>query len=303
MTSGILPINKPEGLSSAKAVARIKRILKVKKVGHTGTLDPFATGLLLCAVNKGTRISRFFLDGHKRYTATVLLGVETDTYDKTGKIVTRVGVDRVKSIKTETIEKTVAGFCGVQEQVPPSFSALKHQGQPLYKLARQGKMIQKPPRTIEIFDIRITGIDLPCIDIDVACSSGTYIRTIAYDIGQQLKCGAHLTALCRTGSSQFTAGDALEWDELISMDTEAVEKRIVPMSEALSFLPKVFVKDPVKNKIQYGQKLGPNDLDIAAESMPSGQTIRVLDENDNLLALVVFNEKSRGYDYSCVFAG
>lgn len=302
MKNGILPINKPEGLSSAKAVARIKKILKVKKVGHTGTLDPFATGLLLCGIDKGTRISRFFLDGHKRYTATILLGVETDTYDKTGKVVSSVGVDRVKSIENKTIEKAVAGFRGVQEQVPPSFSALKHQGQPLYKLARQGKMIQKPARTIEIFDIRITKFDLPYIDIDLFCSSGTYIRTIAFDIGQQLGCGAHLTALCRTRSSQFDIKKALEWDALVSMDRESIEKSIVPMSEALSFLPKTLVKDPVIRKIQYGQKLDPEDLGTSAELLASDQTIRVVDSKNNLLALVVFNEKRKAYDYSCVFA-
>ncbi len=145
MKSGILPIHKPEGISSARVVALVKKALKAKKVGHTGTLDPFATGLLLCAINKGTRISRFFLSGHKQYTATVRLGVETDTYDKTGQVVAVAESGEVLRLAESQIKEVVDSFLGVQQQEPPSFSALKHEGQPLYKLARQGVSIKNLP--------------------------------------------------------------------------------------------------------------------------------------------------------------
>jgi tRNA pseudouridine55 synthase len=147
MKSGIIAINKPCGISSARVVARVKKALNVKKVGHTGTLDPFATGLLLCAINKGTKISRFFLGGNKQYTARVCLGVETDTYDLTGNTVFTAQQSDISSLTNEDIKKAVKSFAGIQDQVPPCFSALKHKGVPLYKLARQGKKNRKacPP--------------------------------------------------------------------------------------------------------------------------------------------------------------
>ena len=185
MQNGIIAINKPEGISSARAVARVKKALGVKKIGHTGTLDPFATGLLLCTINKATRISQFFLDGHKRYLARVCLGRETDTYDLTGQTVFTASDSVLKALTKQDIEKVVQSFRGVQEQVPPIFSALKHKGQPLYKLARQGIKITKPPRQIEIFSIKISQLKPPCCDLEIFCSSGTYIRSIAFDIGRE----------------------------------------------------------------------------------------------------------------------
>jgi len=182
MKNGIIAIHKPEGISSARVVARVKKSLGVKKVGHTGTLDPFATGLLLCAVNKGTRISRFFLDGHKRYLARVCLGVETDTYDLTGKTVFTASKNSMDSLNNEDIEQTVNSFIGVQGQVPP--------------------------------DITINHIELPNVDMEVFCSSGTYIRSLAFDIGKKLGCGAHLSKLCRTQSSAFKLEDAIRINAL-----------------------------------------------------------------------------------------
>ena len=306
MKSGILSIHKPEGISSARVVALVKKALKAKKVGHTGTLAPFATGLLLCAINKGTRISRFFLDGHKQYTATVRLGVETDTYDKTGQVVSTADPGEVLRFTENQIKEVVDSFLGVQQQEPPSFSALKHEGQPLYKLARQGVSIKKPARTIEIFDIGITRFDLPDIDIIVSCSSGTYIRSIAYDIGKKLGCGAHLTHLCRTTSCQFELESSLDMQELETMDKEVIEQRIISLSNALSFLPKAVACSRVADKIKYGQKLAkddlPDDLPCEDNMVAADPTIRVVDEENSLLALVQFNEKKRAYDYSCVFA-
>lgn len=299
MKNGIIAIHKPEGISSARVVARVKKSLGVKKVGHTGTLDPFATGLLLCAVNKGTRISRFFLDGHKRYLARVCLGVETDTYDLTGKTVFTASKNSMDSLNNEDIEQTVNSFIGVQGQVPPAFSALKHNGQPLYKLARQGKKIQKPPRRIEIFDITINHIELPNVDMEVFCSSGTYIRSLAFDIGKKLGCGAHLSKLCRTQSSAFKLEDAIQLDALEKLDKMTVEQRIVSLSDCLAFMPRIAADKRIAQKIKFGQKLSINELDLPLAK--PDQFIKVIDNHNDLLAIIQLNENRQEYKYCCVF--
>ena len=299
MKNGIIAVHKPEGISSARVVARVKKSLGVKKVGHTGTLDPFATGLLLCAVNKGTRISRFFLDGHKRYLARVCLGVETDTYDLTGKTVFTASKNSMDSLNNEDIEQTVNSFIGVQGQVPPAFSALKHNGQPLYKLARQGKKIQKPPRRIEIFDITINHIELPNVDMEVFCSSGTYIRSLAFDIGKKLGCGAHLSKLCRTQSSAFKLEDAIQLDALEKLDKMTVEQRIVSLSDCLAVMPKIVVDKRIAQKIKFGQKLSINELDLPLAK--PDQFIKVIDNHNDLLAIIQLNENRQEYKYCCIF--
>jgi tRNA pseudouridine55 synthase len=299
MKSGILPIHKPEGMSSARAVAHVKRVLGAKKAGHTGTLDPFATGLLLCGIGQGTRISRFFLDGHKRYLARICLGVETDTYDPTGKIVSRAPRGMMGALNTHDIEAVVNSFSGIQDQVAPAYSALKHEGRPLYELARQGKMIQKPPRRIEIFDILIKQIDLPHVDIDVFCSSGTYIRSLAYDIGKKLGCGAHLSALCRTESGPFRLENALMLDSLEKFERMEIEERIIPLSKCLETLPRILADARTAGKIKLGQKLLINDFELV--SAPPDSFIRITDDGNNLLAIVQPGENGQEYKYSCVF--
>jgi len=299
MKSGILPVYKPEGMSSAQVVARVKKILGAKKTGHTGTLDPFATGLLLCGIDQGTRISRFFLDGHKRYLARVCLGVETDTYDPTGRIVSTAPQGMMDTLEIKDIEAVVNSFSGIQEQVAPAYSALKHEGRPLYELARQGKMIQKPPRRIEIFDILIKQIDLPHIDIDVFCSSGTYIRSIAFDIGRKLGCGAHLSRLCRTESGPFRLENAVMLDTLEKFDKMEIEKQIIPLSKCLESLPRVLADSRTAEKIKFGKKLFISDFESI--SVHPESFIRIIDDGDNLLAIVQPGENGQEYKYSCVF--
>ncbi|MCF6249170.1 MAG: tRNA pseudouridine(55) synthase TruB [Desulfobacula sp.] len=300
MKSGILAIHKPEGISSARIVARVKKALGVKKVGHTGTLDPFATGLLLCAINKGTRISKFFLDGHKRYTAKVCLGVETDTYDLTGQVVLEKKA-KAESLTLSDIKSAIHSFMGVQEQIPPAFSALKHKGQPLYKLARQGIKIQKPARNIKIFDIRVTKVEMPYVDIDVFCSSGTYIRTIAFDLGRNLGCGAHLSALCRTQSSHFNLKEAIDLAALEGLSKSMAQEKIISLSDALSFLPQIQVDAQLTKKIKFGQRLSWDELGLSINDSHPDQVIGIIDKENNLLAIVQLNEESQTYNYSCVF--
>lgn len=299
MKSGILPIHKPEGMSSARAVAHVKRALGAKKAGHTGTLDPFATGLLLCGIDQGTRISRFFLNGHKRYLARICLGVETDTYDPTGRIVSTAPQGMIDALNTHDIKAVVSSFLGIQNQVAPAYSALKHEGRPLYELARQGKMIQKPPRRIEIFDILIKQIDLPHVDIDVFCSAGTYIRSLAFDIGRKLGCGAHLSALCRTESGPFRLENAVMLDSLEKFEKMDIQERIIPLSKCLESLPEVLADARTAEKIKFGKKLLINDFESV--SAPPDSFIRITDDRNNLLAIVQPGENGQEYKYSCVF--
>lgn len=301
---GILAVHKPEGISSARVVARIKQVLGAKKIGHTGTLDPFATGLLLIAVEKATRISRFFLNSSKHYRARVTLGIETDTYDCTGQTVFKADPEVVKAILPGDVAQVVAGFAGPQEQVAPSFSALKHKGQPLYKLARKGEMIQKPPRPIEIFSISLQTIALPEFELDVHCSGGTYIRSLAHDMGKKLGCGAHLSGLCRTKSKGFDLQNALDLADLEKMEPQAIEPFILPMSQALSFMPRVCADRAVEKKIRYGQKLLQQDLEpLPHDTQGAGSYIRVVDPSDQLLAVIEPDKNQGLYNYCCVFAG
>ncbi len=308
MKDGILVVNKPEGISSAGVVGRLKRILGVRKIGHTGTLDPFATGVLLIAIQKATRISRFFLDGSKGYRAQVALGIETDTYDCTGKTTFEADPGALKQITQKDIDSVVAGFSGPQEQVAPAFSALKHKGQPLYKLARQGKMVQKPPRQIEIFSISAENMHqsesgLPVFDLDVHSSGGTYIRSLAYDIGKQLGCGAHLSALCRTRSGQFSLKEAIDLADLEAMDPSDIDTRIVTMSACLDFLPTITADQAMARKISFGQKLSIVETEIrpGVSEDEDHPFIRIIDESDDLLAIVQPDKLGQTYNYCCVF--
>jgi tRNA pseudouridine55 synthase len=299
MKNGMVLINKPEGISSARVVSQVKKIFHVKKAGHTGTLDPFATGLLPVALGQATRLSRFFLGGAKRYRATVCLGIETDTYDRTGRIVHQAEPESLGAIEPEQVQHVVAGFQGRQQQTAPSFSALKHHGQPLYKLARQGQMIQKPARSIEIFSIRVTAVNLPEFELDIHCSGGTYIRSLAHDIGELLGCGAHLSRLCRTGVSHFTLDQAHELDVLTGLPPD---RSIISMADCLPFLPRIQVDDLMAQKMGHGMKL--SDPDVRAcqtELLPARTPVRVLDSTGRLIAVIEADPDKAEYNYCCVF--
>ncbi len=179
---GILVIDKPANLSSARVVAAVKKALKAGKAGHAGTLDPFAEGVLICCINQATRLAGFLLHGTKKYIAELKLGQETDTQDLTGTV---VATANTVDYSPQTIQSVFESFKGSIEQLPPVYSALKHKGVPLYKLARRGQPVQKPPRQVQIYDICVDDVDLPYVRFEVSCSAGTYIRTLGADIGQK----------------------------------------------------------------------------------------------------------------------
>jgi tRNA pseudouridine55 synthase len=297
--SGVLVLDKPTGISSAKAVRIVKSTLNAGKVGHTGTLDPMATGALICCINHATKLSGFFLAGRKTYEAVMVLGIETDTQDATGKRVAERDVDLGVGA-AERIQSVFEHFVGSGEQLPPVFSALKHAGVPLYKYARQGKPIQKPAKRIHIDRLDIQSIDLPEIRFRVSCSAGTYIRTLCADIGRTLGCGAHLAALRRTASSAFSVEQAVRLDRLADLTASGeIFGRIIRLSDLLQHIPAVKVSGKMAASIRNGIVLSTVDLPGRPEVPPAGY-LRILTEDRSLVAVLRRRNDSDRFDYRCI---
>lgn len=296
--NGIIVIDKPADISSAKALAEVKKILQVKKAGHTGTLDPFATGVMICCINDATRLAGFFLNSYKTYRATVHLGVETDTQDFTGTV---TATHDVGDYDDQIIADCFYQFLGSRMQYPPVFSALKHNGIPLYKLARSGKPVQKPPRQVNIASINVLDIHLPLIDFEVSCSAGTYIRTLCADIGKALDCGGHLKQLRRMSSSGFTLDDAVTLSELRHLaDSENLHQKLISMSDALGDMPEYIADANLSERVRNGITLTGNDIPFPPTDSPCGH-LKVVGESKNLLGVLSYNRNSCIYHYCCVF--
>ena len=295
---GFVVIDKPENMSSARVVSHVKRTLDAKKVGHAGTLDPFATGVMICCVNRATRLARFFLGGDKKYEALLHLGIETDTQDATGHIISE---DRVPNCSESEIQAVFRSFTGPLQQMPPVYSALKHKGIPLYKHARRGKPIQKPARQIVVQALHITDIQLPYIRFEVTCSAGTYVRTLGTDIGNALGCGGHLKTLRRTQSSGFSIADAMTLEVFEERAAgETFFRYAVGMTEALETMPERTADKELKSKIVNGVPLTQKDV-ILGKSADKGNFIKIIDANRELLAVIEQNETPGEYHYCCVF--
>jgi len=235
---GLVFLDKPEGLSSNHALQRVKRKLDAQKAGHTGTLDPFATGLLVCCLGRATKIAGHMLDADKGYLATILFGVETDSGDLTG-VQTQQAPDTFEGVDRAKLEATLKTFMGEQTQIPPMTSALKRNGKPLYAYAREGIELEREPRHITIHQIELLACEGKTATVHIECSKGTYIRTLAQDIGRQLGVFAHLIALRRTRVGPFLLDQAVTLDEINEMaDAQQV---IMPVEnlppELLIFVP------------------------------------------------------------------
>jgi tRNA pseudouridine55 synthase len=300
--SGIIVVDKPQNITSARVVADVKRLLDARKVGHAGTLDPFAEGVLVCCINDATRLARFLLVGNKTYDATLKLGIETDTQDMTGTV---TAVKPVADWPGDTIKSAVKQFEGQLEQQPPVFSALKHKGTPLYKLARKGTPVQKPARRIHISKIKILEIKLPLVHFEVTCSAGTYIRTLCSDIGQQLGCGGHLLALKRTESSGFKIQQALSLPRLEKRVLTGDSKRyLISMTETLGDMPTCIAGQKLIEKIRHGKHLEKSDITIDRSSEKSNKqdaNIKIVDGNNLLLAVLNYEKNMDKFSYACVF--
>ena len=301
-SSGIIVVDKPQNITSARVVAEVKRLLDARKVGHAGTLDPFAAGVLVCCINDATRLARFLLAGNKTYDATLKLGIETDTQDMTGTV---TAVKPVKDWPEDTIKLAVKKFEGQIEQQPPVFSALKHKGTPLYRLARKGTPVQKPARRVYISKIKILEVKLPLVHFEVSCSAGTYIRTLCADIGRQLGCGGHLLALTRTESSGFKIQQAIPLKRLEKRVLADDSKRyLISMTDALGDMPTCIADQKLIEKIRHGKHLKKSDIEIVQSSAKfkrQDANIKIVDD-ENILQAVLNYEKNRDkLSYACVF--
>jgi tRNA pseudouridine55 synthase len=299
--NGIIVIDKPSEISSARVVASVKKLLNAAKVGHAGTLDPFAEGVLVCCVNQATRLAGFLMNGPKKYVAVLKLGEETDTQDFTGNV---VAVSNPMGLSQQTIHDAFKSFKGTFEQLPPVYSALKHKGVPLYKLARRGRAVQKPPRRVHIYDINVLQMDLPFICFEVACSAGTYIRTLGADIGKSLGCGGHLHALKRVESSRFKLDQATplnELEERIRCRTSA-GRILISMKNALPAMPESYAAERAVEKIRHGQILSVQDLTDWPELKGADEPyVKIVDRGGNLIAIVEHCASSDRLKYCCVF--
>lgn len=298
-TNGMIVIDKPPGITSAGVVAVVKRALGVKKVGHAGTLDPFATGILVCLINKATRLARFLVDGNKTYEAELLLGVETDTEDLTGRVLCR---QPVGNLTADAVHREAARWVGSISQQPPVYSALKHRGRPLYEMARAGRPVQKPPRDVTISALAVTAVDLPRIRFQVTCSPGTYIRTLGADIGRALGCGGHLTALRRTASSGFTIDDAVPLAAFRQAADQGDGGRcVLPMATAMQNTPSVVADTAMYEAIRHGRPIA--KAAAGSATVGGGGPVRVLTSDDRLVAILMDAGDAAHFAYGCVLIG
>lgn len=247
---GVLLLDKPAGMSSTQALAKAKWLLNAQKAGHTGTLDPFATGLLPLCFGEATKFAQDLLDADKTYEAVVHLGVTTTTGDTEGEVVE----SRPVEVKIQQIELVLAQFCGPIRQVPPMYSALKRDGKPLYEYARQGVTLEREARSVIIHQLDLLSYDAPMLRLRVACSKGTYIRVVGEDIGKALGCGAHLKALRRTGVGSLSLDDAVALDDLTALG-ECRSNALKPLDALLSTLPTIELHDELARRFMCGQQL------------------------------------------------
>ncbi len=247
---GIVVLDKPGGMSSNQLLQKVKRLYDAEKAGHTGSLDPLATGVLPICLGEATKVSQYLLDADKGYVAQVLLGTATTTGDSQGE---STGSLPVPELDQAAVEAVLAAFVGDIEQEPPAYSALKQDGVPLYKLARAGKEIRSKLRTISIYSIRLLEWQSPVLLIEVYCSKGTYIRTLAEDIGRSIGCGAHITALRRCKAGPFTLAVAHTLESLQEMPMAALDALLIPADEAIANLPRFAIDDEQRRRLRQGQ--------------------------------------------------
>lgn len=282
--NGVININKPKGISSFKCVDTIKKITKIKKVGHTGTLDPEASGVLPICIGKATKIIDFIMTNNKEYEVELKLGMVTDTYDLVGTVLRSVDPSFVTE---DMIYNSINKFTGEILQVPPMYSALKQNGVRLYELARQGIEVERPERKITIYSISDISIDFPIVKMKVLCSKGTYIRSLCYDIGEDLCCGATMVALKRTANGIFNIDKSVDLDDL---NSENIVDYIIPIDEALNCFEKIVVDS-------YFEKLFINgvpimDKRLTKETLNENTYYRVYGENTKLIGIGLYKNKS-----------
>ncbi len=258
---GIILLDKRLGVSSNKALQEVRRLFNANKAGHTGSLDPLATGLLPLCFGEATKVSALMLDDDKRYQVTMKLGVMTDTGDAEGQV---IETKPVPELSIEQIQCCLAKFMGLQAQVPPMYSALKLNGKKLYELAREGITVERAPRQITIYELHLLEATFDTLTLDVACSKGTYIRSLAEDIGHDLGCGATVTALRRSQAGQFLLENAKTIEQLSALTNDELQANLIACDKPLEKLPAVHLSEQQAKAISYGQ-----DIDIESQKSES----------------------------------
>lgn len=283
---GVFLLDKPQGMSSNDIMQKVKRIFQANKAGHTGALDPLATGMLPICLGEATKFSQFLLDADKRYLVTAKLGERTDTSDAEGQIVET----REVKVKTPEILTALEQFRGDILQVPTMFSALKHNGKPLYEYARQGITVEREARPITIFELNFIQYNAPYLTLEVHCSKGTYIRTLVDDLGEALGCGAHVTMLRRTAVADYPTEKMLDWHALQSLaeqqDLALLDALLLPMDTAVAKLPTLTLNESQTQGIGFGQRIkfdNPNRL--------QGQ-VRLFSHENRFLGVAVIDENN-----------
>lgn len=282
--SGIIVIDKPSGWSSFRVVQFAKRTLDVKRAGHTGTLDPLATGVLPVCLNEATKAIPFLPEDEKEYEGTLVLGTATDTFDSEGKIVSTSDVPEITSAEVQSI---FGDFTGDIKQIPPLFAAVKLNGKPLYYWARKGIPVEKEARHVQIKEFNINEFDPPEISFRVVCSRGTYIRSLVNDIGRRIGCGAYLKKLRRLRSGPFTIGQAVSLSDLKESD-------VYPISKVLEHIPSVRIEGDLARNVEHGMEISIDKLAFFPDSNEREiPWIKILTKQGNLLAIYSWKDKSR----------
>lgn len=275
LVSGVLVVDKPVGLTSHDVVQIIRRGTGIRRIGHTGTLDPRASGVLVVLIGPAVRLSEFVSAEDKRYQATIRLGSSTDTYDSEGTPSAEVDVD----VSRERFDELLLSYVGEIEQIPPAYSAIKVQGKKAYEMARRGEEVKLEPRIINVHSLEILEWELPEVVVDVHCSSGTYVRSLAHDIGEELGVGGHLAGLRRTKSGHFTLRDSVSLRQLRDeFEAGTWAQHLIPAAEALGDWPAVTLDEDMLKKVRNGNR-------IPAEAGVSGQA-RALSEEGDLVAII-----------------
>lgn len=295
MINGIINVYKEQGFTSFDVVAKLRGILKQKKIGHTGTLDPMAEGVLMVCLGKATKLVDMLTAGDKEYRTVMQLGLTTDTEDITGKLLTECDIP--EDISEAKIIETVKSFVGSYEQIPPMYSAIKKDGKKLYEYARQGIEIERAPRPVTIFSIDNIQVELPCVSFDVHCSKGTYIRSLCRDIGDKLGCGATMKALVRSHVHGYHIEDSLKLSDIEELcQSDDLEKHILPVDALVSHYRQFTVKDKFSKYLFNGNKLYSNQLvcnDLELDKSISDKEIIRVYNKDEFLALYEYSEAEK----------
>lgn len=299
MYNGVINIYKEKGFTSHDVVAKMRGICKQKKIGHTGTLDPDAVGVLPVCLGSATRLCDMLTDRDKEYIACMQLGVVTDTQDMSGEILAEKEITATE----ETVTEAIRSFVGEYAQVPPMYSALKVDGKKLYELARQGKEVERKPRPVTIYEIEILNISLPRVTMRVACSKGTYIRTLCHDIGEKLGCGGAMVSLQRTRAGQFRMDTAITLSALEKLrDEDKIAEVLIPVDEMFAELAAVHVQEEAVKLLENGNLFSIRYV-MERRMYGDGEEVRVYNSTGRFFGIYSFEGKSRQFKPKKMFLG